>query len=101
MSHTSSGSSLPHTTETMKLQQYFTQASDRPLAFSEQQLRQMLSSADSATRPIPQIGTTSSVASRALRVLGIGLSIAAIGTLAFDAAGESSPVFTKLANRST
>lgn len=87
-------------TDKMKLQQYFQQASDRPLAFSEQQLRQMLSSADAATRTIPQYDTPSSVASRALRVLGVGLTIAALGTIVFDPAGIDSPVISKLSNRS-
>lgn len=82
------------------LQQYYTQAADRPLAFSEEKLRALLSVADGVPAPPPANVQIPSFGPRALRVLGVGLAIAAIATIAFQPAlvVESSKNSTSVAN---
>ena len=89
---TFSGSKLPHTNSTMKtLQQHFQQASDRPLAFNEAQLRTMLAQHDMALPQTSRIPDATSIATRALRVVGVGVALAGLGTFAIQSSGELAP----------
>lgn len=72
-------------TKRMKpLQQYFDQASNRPLSFSEQQLRELLAQHDAGPGQTPSSMSSRPFAASAWRVLGIGLLIAGLGTLALE-----------------
>jgi len=74
-------------TKRMKpLQQYFDQASERPLAFSEERLRDLLVQHDAPGHP--PTNPARPFAASAWRVIGIGLVLAGLGNLTLDRSGD-------------